>query len=319
MGFERHTPICGHCYYFFILIHNCYTYANKWEIIKLRIIEPQNLNRTSIRPKKQASLRLPLVVLLLIIVVGIFWLKIRPQKIDNFSANSGTSNPKTTKTTQQTVETKNKLKTFNNQQFVEFYSSFAYPNTSEIVSPPKITNNPAADKIIQNLAEKRGYKLRSAPITLPVLFEDGNYVQQKALTPLTDMFAAAKKAGLSLVVTAAFRSVDTQRELFLSRLNANPDQIAAGLADDAVNETLKVTAPPGYSRHHNGFTIDLACGSVGGLAFLNTGCYSWLSKNNFENAKNFGWIPSYPNGASSSGPEPEPWEYVWVGKDSLLE
>lgn len=157
------------------------------------------------------------------------------------------------------------------------------------------------------------------PISSPEKLNEGFELQQKAVEPLLAMQAAAKKAGYTLSLTAAFRSVEYQRQLFVDRLNASAEAIAAGTADAAVNTTLERTAPPGYSRHHNGFTVDFSCGAVGGESFLATGCYEWLSKNNFENAKNFGWIPSYPEGTHVTGPEPEAWEFVWVGRESLLE
>jgi LAS superfamily LD-carboxypeptidase LdcB len=65
--------------------------------------------------------------------------------------------------------------------------------------------------------------------------------------------------------------------------------------------------------------MDLACGGVGLYSFKTTSCYAWLSKNNFENAKKYGWVPSYPEEASQQGPEPEAWEYIWVGTQSLYE
>jgi LAS superfamily LD-carboxypeptidase LdcB len=42
-----------------------------------------------------------------------------------------------------------------------------------------------------------------------------------------------------------------------------------------------------------------------------------MSKDNYLQAKKYGWIPSYPEGAQQQGPEPEAWEYVWVGTASL--
>ena len=52
--------------------------------------------------------------------------------------------------------------------------------------------------------------------------------------------------------------------------------------------------------------------------FGSTRAYEWLSSDNYLNAKRFGFIPSYPQGAGKQGPDPEPWEYVWVGEDRLL-
>ena len=284
----------------------------------MRIIEPSHLKRRSIK-KKKSHKRLYLILVLFSFGLVFVWTQINPKKIDSANDLKQVSNTSVKGVAVTEVPKKNTLKEFSNTGFVDFYGSFAYPNTSEIISPTVITGNPEADKRIQSIAEKRGYKLRNAPISAPVSTFEGMQIQQKAQQPLADLFTEAKKAGHILTLTAAFRSVDDQRELFVGRLNAKMTDIALGLADASVEETLKTTAPPGYSRHHNGFTIDIACGNVGGMAFLETDCFAWLSKDNFKMAKEFGWIPSYPDGASSVGPEPEPWEYVWVSKGSLLE
>ena len=281
----------------------------------VRVIEPQQLQRKSIKKKKRPLV--PLMILILIAVSGYFiYQQVTPKKIEQ-TKNNEQAPIQTQK--QPEISKGNTLKSFTNEQFVALYSSFAYPNTQEILVPPTITGNPDADARIQKLADARGYKLRSAPVVRPVAINDGYLLQQKATQPLQDLVSAAKKKGLDITVTAAFRSVDEQRKLFNERLGATPATIAAGTADAAVIETLKTTAPPGYSRHHNGFTIDIACGSVGLYGFLETPCFEWLAKDNFKNAKEYGWIPSYPDGVNSVGPEPEPWEYVWVGRDALLE
>lgn len=287
----------------------------------MRVIEPDQMKRRSIK-KRQLPYVPIIVVVILFVAATLLWIKIKPQKVANTPKKilSATTTPKpTTKTTDSAK--KPSFKIFTNTEFVQFYSTFAYPNSAEITTPPKITGNDLADKRIQSIAESRGYKLRSAPVSAPIPLDDGYYIQQKALQPLLDMQSAAKKKGMSIVITASFRSIDDQRALFLPKLQdlgATPEAIAAGSADLAVEGVLKSVAPPGYSRHHNGFTIDIACGPIGGMAFLTTNCYKWLSDSNFANAKEYGWIPSYPQGTSSTGPEPEPWEYVWVGKDALL-
>jgi LAS superfamily LD-carboxypeptidase LdcB len=80
-----------------------------------------------------------------------------------------------------------------------------------------------------------------------------------------------------------------------------------------------MTAVPGYSRHHTGYTVDIACENQTTLSFIYTVCFKWLSQNNYERTKKFGWIPSYPEEAVLQGPEPESWEYVWVGIDAVTE
>ncbi len=284
----------------------------------MRVIEPSQLKRRSI--KKKRSKKLPLLLLLLAVGGGVvLWRTFEPKPLENQTNTELTKQEAVAATPAPSEPVRTKIRTFTNQEFVAFYSSFAYPNTAEITVPPIITGNANADNRIRTLAEERGYKLRSAPVSQPVSFENGMLIQQKALQPLRDLIAAAKKEGLNLQVTSAFRSIEEQKTLFVERITAPVASIAAGTADTSVDETLKATAPPGYSRHHNGFTVDFACDGIGLYGFLNTACFGWLSKDNFKVAKEFGWIPSYPDGVNSVGPEPEPWEYVWVGRDSLLE
>ncbi len=42
-----------------------------------------------------------------------------------------------------------------------------------------------------------------------------------------------------------------------------------------------------------------------------------MAADNYRVAKQFGFIPSYPSGAGAQGPEPEPWEYVYVGVKAI--
>ena len=78
---------------------------------------------------------------------------------------------------------------------------------------------------------------------------------------------------------------------------------------------MQVTAPPGYSRHHSGYTIDIS-GST--PIFANSPGFDWISKDNYANSREFGFIPSYPPNTPNQGPNPEEWEYIWVGKDVLF-
>lgn len=209
------------------------------------------------------------------------------------------------------------IKQFTPQEFMSLYNSFVFPNTTEVSGLVEITGNRNADTRIKQIAESRGYKLRSIPQTNLIKYKE-HFLQQKAHQPWSDIQAAAAAEGVKFDINSAFRPVDEQRTLFLSRLSSSAADIAAGKADSSVNNVLNTTSPPGYSRHHNGFTVDLTCSGQAGQ-FKNTVCFRWLSKNNYENAKKFGWIPSYPEGIEGQGPEPEEWEYVWVGVEALYE
>lgn len=211
------------------------------------------------------------------------------------------------------------FKIFSGKEFEELYNSFAYPNTQLINENTPITGNAKADARIRQLALDRGYKLRSAPVTDTfVIVQKDMKLQQRAADSWIDLKKNAKKDGLDLKLTAAYRSAEDAKSIFLSGLKSLPlDSIAAGRADISVNSVLGHSAPPGYSRHHTGYTVDIACVSNPGVKFENSTCFKWLNMNNYLNAKKSGWIPSYPPGAGKQGPDPEPWEYVWVGMESL--
>lgn len=267
------------------------------------------------------------LILLIVLVVGVvigvyYWLH-----------KDSSKNPRP-ETQTQTISAQNKpqeepaktgkLKIFTGEQFRDLYNNFAYPNTEYINEDTIITGNPDADKHIQSLAIKRGYLRRSAPVTdtFRVVQEGGVELQERAVQPWLDLKNAAKTAGLDLNLTAAYRSSKDQREIFLEQLNAyriNVSRIPEGIYDSQINQVLTSVAVPGYSRHHTGYTIDVSCGNVGGSSFKFTACFKWLEADNYKNSKLYGWIPSYPDGAGLQGPEPEPWEYVWVGVDAVTE
>jgi D-alanyl-D-alanine carboxypeptidase len=204
------------------------------------------------------------------------------------------------------------FKNFSGEEFKNFYNNFRYDKVNQINYKPSIRGNVAADSRIQTLAENRGYQLRSEATCQCLQTEANNAFQA--------MRNEAAKNGLNLQLVSGFRSINEQRNIFNSNLGSvSNQQIASGQADYLINSILKTISIPGYSRHHTGYTIDLGCGDNNLLRFRNTPCYAWLSANNYYNAKRFGFIPSYPDGASLQGPDPEPWEYVWVGESDLRE
>ena len=128
--------------------------------------------------------------------------------------------------------------------------------------------------------------------------------------------------GHNITVISGYRSVERQRSLFLSRLaatGATIKEVAAGTADEKVNQVLITSSIPGYSKHHTGYTVDLLCAGFAFEDFKNSTCNVWISDDNYKLAKQNGFIPSYPPLADSQGPDPEAWEYVYVGTDLLYE
>ncbi len=273
-------------------------------------------------PEQKKRSHKPLIVVMVIAVIcsGLYILL----KADHTGAPSQTKISSTT-VNQNITDTSKKgtLKIFTGQQFKDLYNTFAYPNTAPINENTPITGNEQADAQIRKVAIARGYQSRSAPVTNAFQNVGGDYqLQQRAAQPWLDMVAAAKKDNIEIGLTAAYRSAEDQKVIFvgrLSQLGIPIEEIAAGRRDAEISQVLRTTAIPGYSRHHTGYTIDIACLSMPTTSFLNTTCFKWLSVNNYEHAKMYGWIPSYPEGTGNQGPDPESWEYVWVGKDAVTE
>ncbi len=289
----------------------------------MRVIEPRQTKptkRTSRRMPRPRKLMIVGVSVFVLLGIGAWWSDLYPEKsLSSYFFKS----------TDIAVETKTpdtQLVAYTSSGFSDLYSTFDYPNTQQITVQPTITGNVLADERIKTIAEKRGYRLQSTPVARITKTDEPDLSGDDLLQPLAlggwqDLKAAAKLAGVALRLQSAYRSLEYQRRLFLNDLSENATyatDIANGLVDDKVDRILATTAPPGYSRHHTGYAIDLAC-YPGGVfvTFATSPCNTWLSANNYENAKKHGWIPSYPVGTAHQGPEPEPWEYVWVGKDRL--
>lgn len=281
----------------------------------MQVIEPKKVSKKRKRRSKKLSILLLFIVIVTVSFIA-YWQFYSAKKVGAPSVNqtSASHTPDAPK--------KGVLKTFTGEQFKALYNSIAYPNTQEISEESPITGNPASDAHIRKLALAKGYLPRSAPVTDTFVdVGSGFKLQERAATPWLEMKAAAKNAGLRFGLPAAYRSAEDQKVIFLGRLSAqgiNTERIPTGIYDAQINQVLRTTAVPGYSRHHTGYTIDIACDS-NPVNFDKSTCFKWLSANNYENAKKFGWIPSYPDGAGQQGPDPEPWEYVWVGTDALTE
>ncbi len=193
-----------------------------------------------------------------------------------------------------------------------------------------VTGNKEADERLAKIAESRGYIKRKEIDTAKLVDVHGERVTPEVKLAWSEMEKEASKEGIKLKLNSGYRSRVDQKTLFLERMESlaswkyglafTPENINKGILDKAIDENLEVTALPGYSKHHSGMTVDIVDDTPGqeNLGFANTNAYRWISKNNFYNAKRFGFIPSYPETNQKIGPNPEPWEFVWVGKDYFV-
>lgn len=248
---------------------------------------------------------------------GIYWFALKNSEADNNDSQSTSDEPLHTIANNEGT----KFKRLTPQEFSDLYNGFAYPNTQPIKNDFSVTGNAEADEIINDLAESVGYKVRSAPVTDNFVDIGGKRLLQRlAAESWKDLVKEANKNDTNLRVTEGFRSAADQNRIFIDRLgNISPDKIIDRSSDGKIKELLKTTAPAGYSRHHTGYTVDLACDSDPNVLFEGSTCFKWISSSNYINIKKYGWIPSYPEGIKNQGPDPESWEYVWVGLRALKE
>jgi hypothetical protein len=194
-----------------------------------------------------------------------------------------------------------------NQLFTDSLKTL--PGLREVSSKQLYVFGSSRDDLIYDVQFSRGYQLRPEA-------DPGRLVGSGTLTMQPEMAkawaalrAGAARQGWRLSVASAFRSVDVQRSIARSRY---------GHADtwsevDAVARWISV---PGTSKHHSGYTIDI--GFAGRKLQSYDSAYSWLAADDYAVAKSYGFIPSYPPDGGKQGPNPEPWEWNWIGIDSLL-
>ncbi len=121
-------------------------------------------------------------------------------------------------------------------------------------------------------------------------------VTERAAEALSRMVRSAREDGVELTVSSAYRSFERQVALH-------------DYWKDELGETLAraVSAPPGYSQHQLGTTVDFA---PVGRAFEDTPSDMWLR----ENAWRYGFSLSYPEGYEEiTGYNYESWHYRYIG------
>jgi zinc D-Ala-D-Ala carboxypeptidase len=120
----------------------------------------------------------------------------------------------------------------------------------------------------------------------------------EALSAWQLMRAAAAADGIDLLLVSAFRSVDYQAALIRKKIESGR----------TLDDIMRVNAAPGFSEHHTGRAIDIACPDDAPLqeSFENTSAFNWLQRN----ASHFGFVMSYPRGHRHAISY-EPWHWCF--------
>ena len=121
-------------------------------------------------------------------------------------------------------------------------------------------------------------------------------LRREAAESLETMAAAARREGLTLLASSAYRSYDYQVQLY--------QRYVREMGQEAAD---RISARPGHSQHQLGLVIDF--GSIED-SFAQTAEGRWLT----ANASRFGWSLSYPRGYEDvTGYSWESWHYRYVG------
>ncbi|WP_461245734.1 M15 family metallopeptidase [Treponema sp. R6D11] len=126
----------------------------------------------------------------------------------------------------------------------------------------------------------------------------GIQLREIAAAALEEMAVAARKDGVKLVVSSAYRSRSYQANLY--------DRYVKTMGQEA---TDRVSARPGYSQHQLGLIVDFY--PVDNV-FAKSAEGIWVK----ANASKFGWSISFPDGYENiTGYSWESWHYRYVGKE----
>jgi len=142
--------------------------------------------------------------------------------------------------------------------------------------------------------------------TIPFTFKEQTEkkkMRSEAAAAIAQLFAGAKKQGVTLLGVSAYRSHATQSALFSSYVQR-----------DGYDKAATYSALPGTSEHETGLGIDVTKGDGTCAAqdcFGGTKEATWLD----AHAAEYGFIIRYPKGKDAvTGYKYEPWHLRYVGK-----
>lgn len=142
---------------------------------------------------------------------------------------------------------------------------------------------------------------------------DGQRFDSRAADALKEFIAAAKAEELTVYITSAYRSYDTQEYLFNKKVN---EYLSSEGSQEAATEKAKtIVAYPGTSEHQLGLACDIVDKYYEYMdeSIENTPLSIWMAANSAQ----YGFILRYPkNKTDLTGVMYEPWHFRYVGKEA---
>jgi LAS superfamily LD-carboxypeptidase LdcB len=171
------------------------------------------------------------------------------------------------------------------------YAAIAGGGSPSVTKPIKYGHKPYSDASRDELRSVRTGGLAAGR---------SESLHKDAATAYNKMAAEAKAQGIDIYAISGFRSEAVQKQLFDRQVKIQGSEEAAA----------KISAPPGYSEHATGYTVDLGTSKSTDLqnSFENTPAYKWLN----SNAGRYGFEQSF-TGKTGQGADEESWHFRFTG------
>lgn len=179
-------------------------------------------------------------------------------------------------------------------------------NTTKVDKTKKDSNQAHNKEIKDGITYIDGILIVNKEISLPKNYNPE--VDATANEHLNTLIQNGNSEGLNLVLRSAFRSYDTQANLYQQYV-----------ARDGKKKADTYSAQPGHSEHQTGLAFDL--GNTEGSddfleSFEDTKEGQWLARHAHE----YGFIIRYPKGKSDiTGYQYEPWHLRYLGKETATK
>jgi zinc D-Ala-D-Ala carboxypeptidase len=143
----------------------------------------------------------------------------------------------------------------------------------------------------------------------PPYFDRTESLIDTAAAAFERMQADAAQAGIKLIPISGFRSVADQVKLFERQIQRRGSE----------ENAARLSAPPGYSEHHTGYTLDIGDGNQPRADlkydFENTAAYQWLRT---HATQAYGFELSFPEN-NTQGVSFEPWHWRFTGSQEAAQ
>lgn len=130
--------------------------------------------------------------------------------------------------------------------------------------------------------------------------DEERYMKSESSKAIEELFNSAEKEGIKFLGMSAYRSYDSQKDIYCSRIRTVGKK-----------EADRYVAKPGKSEHQTGLAIDVT--NEDRWFVKSTKEAQWLA----ENAHDYGFIIRYPeNKENITGVAYEPWHIRYVGEET---